>query len=485
MMVRRKISQISLSAPRLHVVALIATLLVTLGTGGATAEKLYYGGVLSGAQVPTPTGSPALGGGRFIIDTDANTLTYHISFVGLVGAEIAAHIHGPADPGATGSILHTLPAGNPKVGTWSYTEGLEGDILGGKTYVNIHTAVFPSAEVRCQISPLNAELDGMQEVPPVTTSGRGWGVFQIDTVANELSFYIDLGGLVGTETGAHIHGPALHGSNAGVAFALPSGRPKVGAWTYMEAEEEGILNGHYYVNIHTTASPTGEIRGQIVPTVVPIDAQQEVPPNPSPAAGVALLSIDTMTDDLSYDVRFAGLVGTETMAHIHGFAPPGANAAVLHTLLLGNRKLGIWNYGAANEMDLLDGLTYFNIHSTAVASGEIRGQILGLPKGASSSVDPRQAVAASLSWTRMAPNPLSRSGSIQFRLEQPGAVQVELYDAQGRLIRDLGERSLAAGRHAVAWDGRDAAGRPVESGIYHYVLRTSDGRVSRPVSLIR
>ncbi len=473
--------------PRAFVAMASLPLLGMIGvTHTASADTYMYGCVLDGAQVTTPTGSPAIGGGQFVIDTDANTVQYRIAFTGLAAAETGAHIHGPASPGTNGAVLHPFSVGNPKTGTWNYAEAEEGDILAGKTYVNIHSAAFPGGEVRGQITPLNASLDGAQEVPPVATPGRGWGVFQIDTVAKELHYFIWVDGLTGAETGAHIHGPALHGVNGGVAEPLPAGSPKVGTWTYDVSEEEGIVSGHYYVNIHTTPFPSGEVRGQIVPTVIPIDGRQEVPPVASPGAGLALLSIDRTGDALSYDVRFANLSGAETMAHIHGFAPPGSNAGVLEALSLGNRKLGTWLYGAANEAPLLDGRTYFNIHTTVEPSGEIRGQIVGLPGDVPSDVSVgMEPMARALSLTRMTPNPLAGRGAIQFRLDEPQVVRIEFFDAEGRRVRDLGQRQFGAGPHTVAWDGRDDAGRQVGSGVYHYVLRTETARVSRPVSLVR
>ena len=47
------------------------------------------------------------------------------------------------------------------------------------------------------------------------------------------------------------------------------GSPKVGTWNYPQASEDALLSGRLYVNIHSATSPGGEIRGQIVPVVVP------------------------------------------------------------------------------------------------------------------------------------------------------------------------------------------------------------------------
>ena len=49
---------------------------------------------------------------------------------------------------------------------------------------------------------------------------------------------------------------------------------KVGTWAYAETDEPNILAGQTYVNIHSTAFPGGEIRGQI---------QRQVDDVPTPA----------------------------------------------------------------------------------------------------------------------------------------------------------------------------------------------------------
>lgn len=88
----------------------------------------------------------------------------------------------------------------------------------------------------------------------------------IDTDKNELRYVISYNGLSGgNEISAHIHGPAAPGQNAGIMQPLPLGNFKVGTWKYDEAQEQAILSGNTYVNIHSQKYPDGEIRGQIVP----------------------------------------------------------------------------------------------------------------------------------------------------------------------------------------------------------------------------
>ena len=102
---------------------------------------------------PTNASTTAVGFGAFVINTAQNTLKFNISFSGLSGTETGAHIHGFALPGANAPILFTLPLGSPKVGVWNYSEAQESDILTGKTYINIHSSVFPDGEIHGQITP--------------------------------------------------------------------------------------------------------------------------------------------------------------------------------------------------------------------------------------------------------------------------------------------------------------------------------------------
>ena len=107
-------------------------------------------------------------------------------------------------------------------------------------------------------------INAAQEVPTNTSCGTAFGMVTVNTVANTLTFDIQrTAALTGTETAAHIHGPAAPGFNAAVKFTLPAGFPKSGTWTYLEADEASITSGLMYVNIHSSFKSGGEIRGQI------------------------------------------------------------------------------------------------------------------------------------------------------------------------------------------------------------------------------
>jgi hypothetical protein len=64
------------------------------------------------------------------------------------------------------------------------------------------------------------------------------------------------------------------------------------------------------------------------------------------------------------------------------------------------------------------------------------------------------------------PNPARDGATIGFALPVATAVRVGVYDVAGRLVREVGEATFTAGAHRLAWDGRDAQGVGVASGVY-------------------
>jgi len=64
------------------------------------------------------------------------------------------------------------------------------------------------------------------------------------------------------------------------------------------------------------------------------------------------------------------------------------------------------------------------------------------------------------------PNPFSTGTTVLFELDEASDVRVELFDAAGRLVRDLQTGMLNAGSQTLTWDGRSAAGHQVPSGVY-------------------
>lgn len=139
----------------------------------------------------------------------------------------------------------------------------------------------------------------------------------------------------------------------------------------------------------------------------------EVPPNASPATGIADVMIDSATNKMSVDVTFSGLTAAATGAHIHCcLASPflsGVNVGVATTQpAFAGFPLGATSGTFSNVFDMTlassyngafvtaaggipqaeaalfagitAGETYFNIHNNNFRGGEIRGFLVSVPE---------------------------------------------------------------------------------------------------------
>ena len=88
------------------------------------------------------------------LDSNTKTLTWTVDYSGLSGPATAAHIHGPADPGANAGIVVPF-SGNlasPIKGSATLTDAQIAQLEAGKWYVNIHTEANKPGEIRASSS---------------------------------------------------------------------------------------------------------------------------------------------------------------------------------------------------------------------------------------------------------------------------------------------------------------------------------------------
>ena len=113
-------------------------------------------------------------------------------------------------------------------------------------------------------SAMMTRLSGASEVPPVMSSASGTVEATLNKQTSELSWTVTYSGLSGPATGAHFHGPAMAGANAGVVVPMTGSltSPIRGTASLTAAQVADLMAGKWYVNLHTAANPNGEIRGQ-------------------------------------------------------------------------------------------------------------------------------------------------------------------------------------------------------------------------------
>lgn len=113
-------------------------------------------------------------------------------------------------------------------------------------------------------------LTGAQQVPPVETSGSGTADLTYDPATRMVTWSITYSGLSAPATMAHFHGPAAAGKNGPVTIWLsnkgtPPASPIKGEAALTPEQAAQFTAGDWYINVHTSAHPGGEIRGQVMP----------------------------------------------------------------------------------------------------------------------------------------------------------------------------------------------------------------------------
>ena len=83
------------------------------------------------------------------------------------------------------------------------------------------------------------------------------------------------------------------------------------------------------------------------------------------------------------------------------------------------------------------------------------------------------------------PNPFNPSTSIVYHMASAGQMELSIYNTAGQRVRTLVQGWQPAGTREVAWDGRDAVGRPMASGVYMIRMVSGDYQSVRRMALIR
>jgi len=116
----------------------------------ASAEQIRFKADLAAGPGVTSSGK---GTATVSLDTTTKTLSWTVDYSGLSGPATAAHIHGPADPGANAGIVVPF-SGNlasPIKGSATLTDAQIAQLEAGKWYVNIHTEANKPGEIRGQL----------------------------------------------------------------------------------------------------------------------------------------------------------------------------------------------------------------------------------------------------------------------------------------------------------------------------------------------
>jgi hypothetical protein len=163
------------SVMRLRLIRVLSAtaLLVGLAAAPAAAQSFTLTAKLTGAGEATPTANGintgAFGDATIVVNMTTRTVSYTVNVFNLPSGVVASHIHvgaegtpGPVvvnfvvptnssnDFGFSGSVADTAFVLRPDQGVRSADDMFQA-ILGGNSYVNVHSAVNPAGEIRGQL----------------------------------------------------------------------------------------------------------------------------------------------------------------------------------------------------------------------------------------------------------------------------------------------------------------------------------------------
>lgn len=407
------------------------------GAGGGADFVALLGGGSEEAPVPTPAS------GTVSFDLTGTELIVTGTFEGLTGDYTASHLH-LGITGRSGPV--TIPL-DPTIGgdgrsgtfeaasnTFTLDEAQMTALRERRLYVNVHSTEHPAGEIRGQVLPASdalfeSRLAGGAEVPHVVT--RASGGLALELRGDSLVVTGSFSGLVGDYTASHLH-LGMAGENGPVTIPL---NPTLeegsrggdyeaanNAFELDEAQRAALEGRGLYANVHSTAHPPGEIRGQVLPmSDIYLQglllAENEVPTTLS--GGIGGLEVELDGGQLVLSGTFRDLTSAYTASHIHvGEAGvPGAVVIPLAPTIDAGDLSGAFE-PANNTFALTDEQVetllaegyYVNVHTTQNPPGELRAQLLLAPNNAPDSTaitapedgatitvegDPSQTVTAS------------------------------------------------------------------------------------------
>ena len=361
------------------------------GGGGSTGSPnlTVKTAQMNGAQVVPAVTTAGVATGAFTIDLSSGAISGTVITTNIDPTGVSIQ-EGAVGATSTASIITLSKGAN---GMWEVPSGATltaaqlDSLKNGTLYVSAATTANPNGEIRGQIGRkvFFATLTGAQETPPTTSTATGTGVFVFDPDTGTMSGTVTTTGITGLV--AHMHIAAI-GQPASPAIPFTGGPAN---WTMpptvLTADQITSLGlGNFYANVHSTANPGGEIRGQVyIPVrMANLTGTQETPPNTSTGTGVGTFMVNPFNRSIAGVETFQG-VANPTDSHIHSSAGPGVAGGIVirGTVTLGNPgKLAIASSTPLSDallVSFMQGNLYYNVHSQQFPSGEIRGQLSIVP----------------------------------------------------------------------------------------------------------
>ncbi|MFQ5498101.1 MAG: choice-of-anchor B family protein [Candidatus Zixiibacteriota bacterium] len=114
-----------------------------------------------------------------------------------------------------------------------------------------------------------------------------------------------------------------------------------------------------------------------------------------------------------------------------------------------------------------------------------RNDIGAFPSGTSTDIPPGTTLPFTFALAQNYPNPFNPSTQIDYSLALRSHVRIQVYNGLGQLVRTIVDVEQPAGRYSAEFDGTDAVGDAVASGVYFYRITAGEFVQTRKMLLIK
>lgn len=238
--------------------------------GQLILPPLFNGhGAAEGGEVIPPVVTNARGYGYAVLGYPQNDSLYYV-LISDVQSPVSASIH-TGVRGMTGppvGLLNETSYPGIYSGALLLTPDDRTAFLNDGLYFNVATAANPAGEIRAQITcnlmhPFAFDLCGDQEVPKRTVPAYGAAYICVNKAGTEMEYALHTLDLNGDALTTFLNAGAF-GSPGSKREALELPNPYSTGVVDIDASlANDLRNDNAFINVHTAANPSGEIRGQV------------------------------------------------------------------------------------------------------------------------------------------------------------------------------------------------------------------------------
>ncbi len=306
-------------------------------------KGLTFDGILDGSQMVPPVSTPAQGVCVIRFSPDLTTMYYDIVIDGVASSIDYSHLHigdfgQPYNSSSFQVDFTSSINGNRISGTKTNISALNKDrLLKSNLALLIHTSSHPQGEIRSQVvryarEGFTVNLEGQQVVPAISSAAYGSGIVSISRDEENAHYNWVVGNLSAPPIDSYFKNN-ISGQNGSVIYNMSSAMTVVGNnasansfWTssdiipFLALNSAQFSSDSVYLDIHNSAFPNGEIRGQVndgfITYAVGINEELlnfDVLITPNPSTGKITISIPEL-EHSKCKIEIFDLLGRNTLS---------------------------------------------------------------------------------------------------------------------------------------------------------------------------